>query len=111
MTLEELEHEVRLLKQKLERYEEAADTIDLWRVNGAENLLGGYGFTQIGRRFRFGADGLQVLSPSEIVSLTWLDKYIVNFDPLTDFPHAVITGVIDPNLDDDGTVLQLRAQW
>lgn len=87
MTPEEMELAIRVLQQKVERYEEAADQVDLWRVNGAENLLGGYGFTQIGANFRFTGEDLQVRSESALTSLLWLRSFLTNFSDTSDYPY------------------------
>lgn len=94
MTVEE---DIQLLKNRVAQLEaqnaEQQDTIDLWRINGLENLVGGYGVSQVGQSFRFTSEGLQIISPAGAPStmVAWLSGFVTDLGDV-DFPIVSLAG-------------------
>ncbi len=94
-TIEELRRDVAELQ----------NLVYAWKNAGAGHLFAGHGYHQVGRRFRFSSDGLQIATGSSaVVSFAWLPDYEVNFDANADFPHARLSGLVNDNAAQDAQV-------
>lgn len=97
MTIEE---EVQQLKSKLaaaqQTIQEVEETIDLWRVNGADQLLGGYGAAVFGGGLlRLSQNGIEVKAADEYFGMLFLQEFLTRaFDSSND-TYAGLVAVID----------------